>query len=144
MFADKFLRGLHKVREAGNSSWLACCPVHDDKRPSLSIKETLNASGEPCLLIHCFSCHATGVDVAEALGFTAADLFPEKLKYDPTKKQRRQFFPAADVLRCLHRDVLTIEIILRHIDPNKPLSEVGLQEYTEARQRIEVALEYCR
>ncbi len=144
MIADKFLRGLHKVRETGDSSWIACCPVHNDKHPSLSIKETLNASGELCLLLHCFACNASGVDVAEALGLKARDLFPEKLNYDHTKKQKRQYFPAEDVLECIYHDALTIEIIARHVEPDKRMSEIAIQQLSEARHGIEQAVTYIR
>jgi len=143
MIAEKFLRGLHKVKQTGDNKWIACCPCHDDNNPSMSIKETPNDSGEMCVLIHCFACGATGVDVAEALGLKASDLFPEKV-HNTHVKQQRKHFPAIDVLRCLHRDALTIEIIARQIKPNNPMSEVDIDELQKARERIEVALSYCR
>jgi len=143
MLVDKFLPLLDKAKTTGDNTWISCCPVHDDKHPSLSIKETLNDSGEMCVLIHCFACGATGVDVAQALGLTASNLFPEKAHHTQVK-QKRKYFPAMDVLRCLHQDALTIEIIARHIDPNQPMSEVAIDELQKAKQRIEVALSYCK
>jgi len=143
MLADKFLGLLHKVKPTGDDSWIACCPCHDDKTPSMSIKEALNDSGEMCVLIHCFACGATGVDVAQALGLTASNLFPEKA-HSTQVKQKRKYFPAMDVLRCLHQDALTIEIIAREITDGKPMSDIGIGELQQARQRIEVALSYCK
>lgn len=35
----KILPRLEKVKRAGPDKWLAKCPAHDDKRPSLSIRE---------------------------------------------------------------------------------------------------------
>lgn len=144
MLADKFLGLLQKVRPTSDASWIACCPCHDDNNPSMSIKELSNDSGETCVLMHCFACGASGVDVAEALGFKASDLFPEKLSYDHTKKQGRKFFNAMDVLRCLYHDAMTVEIVARHIEPNKPMSALALEQLHEARQRIERATSYCK
>jgi hypothetical protein len=51
--------------------WLVRCPVHDDKRPSLAVREL--ADGK--LLVH---CHAgcTTADVLDALGLRWRDLRP--------------------------------------------------------------------
>jgi len=142
MIVDKFLHLLDKVKPTGDDSWIACCPCHDDKTPSMSIKETLNDSGEPCLLMHCFSCHATGVDVAEALGFKAADLFPEKLNHDHTKKQKRKYFPAKTVFECLARDALLVEICAREMQKGFTLNELTIDMLFDSRKRIHHALSY--
>lgn len=47
----------------------ALCPTHDDKRPSLSIKQ-----GRDGAVLHCFAMCKTG-DVLHALGLNWADLF---------------------------------------------------------------------
>jgi len=142
MIVDKFLHLLDKVKSTGDDSWIACCPCHDDKTPSMSIKETLNDSGEPCLLMHCFSCHATGVDVAEALGFKATDLFAEKLNYDHTKKQKRKYFPAKTVFKCLARDALFVEICAREMQKGFTLNELTIDMLFDSRKRIHHALSY--
>jgi hypothetical protein len=53
-------------------SWQARCPVHDDRTPSLSIRE--GADGR--VLLHCFAGCETGA-VLEALGLQFSDLFPQ-------------------------------------------------------------------
>lgn len=51
---------------------MAKCPAHDDKSPSLSVRETEDGR----VLIHCHAgCGAS--DVLAAIGLTLADLFPE-------------------------------------------------------------------
>ena len=40
MIADTLLSRLEGVRRTGVDRWLAKCPVHDDKHPSLGIKES--------------------------------------------------------------------------------------------------------
>ncbi len=67
---ERILSGLDKVRNRGPDSWMACCPAHIDKNPSLSIKETKDGD----VLLHCFS--GCGVDdVVAALGLEMRDLF---------------------------------------------------------------------
>lgn len=92
----------------GTGRYMACCPAHDDRSPSLSIKECDDGR----LLIHCFAgCPA--VDVLEAVGLSLSDLFPDDLK----GKHRVGFIPhhkrvrlqqAADhertVLACMRAD----------------------------------------
>lgn len=69
---DAFLARLSGVRATGNGKWLACCPSHDDRSPSLSIKLGNNGG----ILVHCFA--GCSVDaILAAIGLTMADLFPD-------------------------------------------------------------------
>ena len=64
-----FLSRLEKVRQIGPSKWVACCPAHDDRTPSMSIKDTPDK-----ILIHCFA----GCDITTILGnvgLEVADIF---------------------------------------------------------------------
>lgn len=68
---EKLLPRLDKLRPNGNGKWLACCPAHDDRSPSLSIRE----ADDGRLLVHCFAgCPAA--DVVAAVGLSLADLYP--------------------------------------------------------------------
>ena len=58
---DLILNGLDKVRKSG-SGWVACCPAHDDKKPSLSISE----GRQGVVLVKCWSGCAQA-DVIQAL-----------------------------------------------------------------------------
>jgi len=52
---------------------MACCPAHDDRNPSLSIREC--SSGH--ILINCFAgCERS--DVVASIGMTMAELMPER------------------------------------------------------------------
>ena len=68
MLAD-ILPKLSKVKKRG-TKYTACCPVHDDKTPSLSLEETGDR-----VLIHCFGCQANGIQVMDALGLSHSFLF---------------------------------------------------------------------
>lgn len=73
--AQKLLDRLQKAKSTGKGRYMACCPAHDDRSPSLSIKECDDGR----LLVHCFAGCPTG-DVLEALGLSLTDLFPDDLQ----------------------------------------------------------------
>ena len=57
----------------GNGKWMALCPAHKDRSPSLAINET-----DERLLLHCFAGCETKY-VAAAVGLDMSDLFHQKL-----------------------------------------------------------------
>jgi DNA primase len=64
MTAEAILERLQKVRRTGDRRWLACCPAHDDRGPSLSLRELDDGR----LLLHCFAgCAAHDVVAAAGL-----------------------------------------------------------------------------
>ena len=90
---ERILSVLDKVRNRGDSSWMACCPAHTDKNPSLSIKETQDGD----ILLHCFA--GCGVDdVLAALGLEMSDLFS---KQAIMVSSTHNTFTAEDVLVAL-------------------------------------------
>ena len=70
---NDILPSLDKVKQRGDRLW-ACCPVHQDKTPSLTLKEQ-----DGMVLMHCFGCNANGLQVVEALGLPASVLFLKPL-----------------------------------------------------------------
>ena len=69
---DKFLDRLDKVRKSGKG-WIACCPAHADKSPSLNLTEAPDGK----VLIHCFAgCYPS--EICNALGLDEQDMFPPK------------------------------------------------------------------
>ncbi len=68
---DRLLERLERVKATGPGRWSACCPAHDDKSPSLAIREL----GDERVLLHCFTGCSTA-DVLAAVGLEFADLFP--------------------------------------------------------------------
>ena len=49
--AEAVARQLDQPRRTGKHSWMACCPAHDDKTPSLSLTDKQNGK----LTWHCFA-----------------------------------------------------------------------------------------
>lgn len=72
MRIDIILDRLEKVRPSGNKQWMACCPSHADKSPSLGLKELSDGR----ILINCLAgCGAA--DVLHSIGLTLSDLYPD-------------------------------------------------------------------
>lgn len=77
---NRILERLNKVKKAGKG-YMACCPAHDDKSPSLSVREAEDGR----VLVHCFGgCSARAV--MEAIELELHDLFATSL--DPEERLR--------------------------------------------------------
>jgi hypothetical protein len=73
MKIDMLLDALRKVRVTGSGEWVACCPAHDDKTPSLAIKEV----GDGRILVHCYA-NCPVEEVLGSIGMTLSDLMPDR------------------------------------------------------------------
>jgi CHC2 zinc finger len=82
---ENLLSHLDKVKRTGKDSYLACCPAHADKSPSLTVREASDGR----ILIHCFAGCDTE-SVLSSIGMTFDDLFPER-DIQPGKPDRRPF-----------------------------------------------------
>ena len=70
------LHRLDKVTNTGDG-WMACCPAHDDRNPSLSIK-----TAGTKILLHCFAgCSIE--NIAQAIGLEVKDLHLDEPKAQP-------------------------------------------------------------
>tara|TARA_R110000803_G_scaffold30935_3_gene69406 strand:+ start:722 stop:1114 length:393 start_codon:yes stop_codon:yes gene_type:complete len=86
MSVEAILMMLDGVKANGKSKWVALCPVHSEKNPSMGIKECSDGT----VLINCFACGATGVEVVESIGVGVSELFPpDSIRpAGPTRDQR--------------------------------------------------------
>jgi hypothetical protein len=133
---DNLLGALDKVKATGHGKWKACCPVHSDKTPSLAIKEDAGH-----IVMHCFGCGASGVQVIEALGMDISDLFP------PTNEERkgqRKPFSASDLLDLLQYETGVVLIAASDVIAGKPISAEDHQRVVTAFKRINLAADYGR
>jgi len=129
--AQKLLNRLEKVRRTGEGRYMACCPAHDDRTPSLSIKECDDGR----LLVHCFAGCPTD-DVMAAVGLTMADLFASSFRRHSCKPglsevKRRELREVADierlVLACMRSDAARGEPIDPHraVQAKERLARIG-------------------
>ena len=72
MSLQNILPRLQKVKQVGPHQYQACCPAHDDKQPSLSIKETDDGK----VLLHCHKGCAVE-QIVGRLGLPMSELFPD-------------------------------------------------------------------
>lgn len=140
MPADTLLSRLDGVRQTGPGRWLARCPAHDDRRPSLSIRETDDGT----VLIHDFGgCEA--VDVIAAVGLELADLFPDsdghpgghpRAHARPGNPPR---IPAADRLAAIDREATVVAMIADSAAKGATITEAMRERLALAASRIGAA-----
>lgn len=69
---DQFFGKLKDVRRRGQGKWMACCPAHDDAKPSLSIA----IGGQGKLILSCVSAKCETEAILKSMGLAWKDLFP--------------------------------------------------------------------
>jgi len=138
---ERMLGMLTKVK-GRNGSWTACCPAHNDKGPSLAIRETPDGR----VLLHCFAGCET-LTVVQALGMDMTDLFPpdDKRREYPIegKKSLKPAFYASDLMRIISFEALVVAICAYDMSQGKKLSETDRERMKLSQQRIEEAVKYA-
>jgi hypothetical protein len=138
MTAAALLDRLDKVRRTGPGTWIACCPAHDDRGPSLSVRETDGGR----TLVYCFAGCSIG-EVVGAAGIQLSDLFPPRDpdRIDHRKRGERRPFPAADALRCVAQESLLVAIAASRLGSGHPLDDEGRARLLLAAGRLQSAAE---
>ena len=137
---EKFLSRLEKVK-GRNGSWTACCPSHNDKSPSLAVREGEDGR----ILIHCFGGCDT-LSVIQALGMDMSDLFPPKREWSgetQSVKAMKPAFYASDLLRIISFECLVVSICAYDMSQGKKIDEGDRERLKVAQQRIEEVMRYA-
>ena len=116
MRTEEILDRLQKVKSCGSGKWKACCPAHEDKSPSLSIKQT----DEGNTLIKCWSGCFTA-DIVESIGLQMNDLFYESSAIDKSDYKKKQ----------LIRDLKNSQLFIAIYDATALAGDVITKEDTE-------------
>lgn len=133
MNIDSFLNQLDKVKSTGTGRWLARCPAHDDRSPSLSIGEATDGT----ILIKCWvGCGA--VDVVTALGMELRDLFPNKIENRPSLKPYERWVPR-DVIKALAEESMLLAIAASAMAAGKTHTEADNARLLVAASRFHAA-----
>jgi len=141
MTIDEFLVRLPKVKPVGPGQWKACCPAHEDRSPSLSVK--LADDGK--ILVHCFGGCETSA-ICDSVGIEFTDLFPEKLSNSGPVATPIKFgntgFTALDALRCLSHESALAASLAVELAEGRVLSPPELDRLATATLRLSVALAF--
>jgi hypothetical protein len=127
---ERLLTRLDAVRPTGPGRWIARCPAHDDRRPSLGIRET----GDGTLLLKCWAgCGAA--DVMAAIGLSLADLFPGKPENRLPLRPRERWIPS-DVWRCVAHEAGIAAIAASDIAAGRTVSAEDAERAGLAADRL--------
>lgn len=138
MTVQTLLSRLDRVKQTGPGQWVARCPAHDDRRPSLSIREADDGK----ILIHDFAgCDAYAILGAVGMDFT--DLFPD----DPARGSGgipKKPMPYAEALRCISFEALLAATAACNLANGETLTDTDRARLLLAARRINHALEVCQ
>jgi hypothetical protein len=122
---------LERVKQMGPGRWLARCPAHQDKSPSLSIRELDDGR----VLLHDFGGCEIG-DVLAALGLSMSELFEKPLGELP---RTHSTIPARDLLEALDHEITVAALIVADIVRERRVHPDQFKRFTQAAARIGAA-----
>ena len=122
------LSRLSKVASRSNDEWLACCPAHEDKTPSLAIRQ----SSDGKILLHCFAgCSIE--EITDALGLSLNKLFPDNgFNHNDYHHQLKQ----SQYKEILSNEQLVVAIAEAEIKRNHKLNAKNTGRHLLALSRI--------
>lgn len=128
MALSDLISRLDRVKRTGQRRWLARCPAHEDRSPSLGVREIEDGR----VLVHCFAgCEVEAVLTAVGLNFDA--LFPDHIEYG---KHERKPFPASDVLRAIVHETTIVAVAAFNVRRGIALSDQDCERLTVAAERL--------
>ena len=133
MSIESLISRLDGVKETGHGKYVARCPAHDDKSPSLAIKECSDGR----ILIHDFAGCETE-NVLAAIGLNFSDVMPERIGADHSYKPLKPRFDARQVLECISHETMVVCILAERFADIA--SEKDSERLLIAASRINAAL----
>jgi len=136
MYINRILYRLNKVKKTSkDNEYLALCPAHEDKNPSLSVGELPDGR----ILINCFAgCEAA--HVLNAIGLDLSELYPKKLG---VFKSVIKPFSSTHGIMLIGYESTIILACAGFLREGKELSEANFARLVEAVTRIQNVLRTC-
>lgn len=132
---ERVLSRLDKVQKLDpkqhKARYMACCPAHDDKKPSLSV----SLSQKDNVLLHCWS-GCSSHEIVSALGMQMTDLFPPRNERTHHAKGRPAF-NAYDAIAVVARDALLVMLAAAKLRNGEQLSEKDMDDLVSASGRCQ-------
>ena len=132
---DKILQRLRNVKPSGGNQFMACCPAHEDRTPSLSIKDV----GGGRILINCLAGCATE-DVLSSIGMDWSDIMPEKTTHHRAKPTKDRVY-ATDALKAIRHEAQIVMICAMDMKKGRQLPQETHERLELAMTRINTALD---
>ncbi len=136
MNAHRLLDRLDRVRQVAPQRWIASCPAHDDKSPSLSVRELDDGR----VLVHDFGGCDAG-NVLAAVGMSLSDLYPERVKTNGRPTKPNHSHAAREALRVLSVEALIVALSAENIAEDVVLTDEDRDRLRIAAARIRAAAE---
>jgi hypothetical protein len=124
---EDILGHLEKVKRLAGGRYQACCPVHGDKNPSMSLTEK-----DGKVLIHCFACGAKGIDVVRELGLPASVLFADQLNRTQVSGYQKK-----KILEELEYSKMFINIYDAAVERNETISLDDNRKYRMHKAKVQ-------
>jgi len=133
---NRLLDQLDKVKKTGTDRYIARCPAHADKSPSLTIR-----FNDDKILLHCFGGCAVDA-VVSAIGLTLSDLMPDRVNFEGTKPIKSKI-PASDLLAFIHFEATIVMLSAGDMIAGNTLSDTSFLRLRLAHERLEGAVQEC-
>jgi hypothetical protein len=130
MSVDALIARVDRVRRVGHAQWVARCPAHEDRTPSLSIRELEDGR----VLIHDFGgCGPEAV--LAAVGLTFTDLFPERPIAERAPRVKKPW-RIADVVQALEFELIVALSVLAAVHARQELTDDDRNRAGACRDRV--------
>lgn len=126
---ELILSRLPKHQERGNGQHIAACPAHDDRSPSLSIREAEDGK----VLLQCFA-GCTVEEICGALGIEVSELFPRTEKHHAPPRRVRMAL--TDAFHCLQYEATVVAIAADMLADGKELSAAEHERLRKAARKL--------
>lgn len=131
MIADRLLIRLDRVRQTRSNQWSACCPAHNDRSPSLGIKELPDGR----VLIRCHAgCNAD--EILSAVNLSLSDLYPPQMAEQHYRGRRERLITATQGLAIVANETLVAAIIASDIAKGKAVIDNDIDRLWLAVGRV--------
>jgi hypothetical protein len=126
------LRGLSGVRQRQPGQWSARCPAHEDRGPSLSVRET----SDKAVLLHCFA-GCTVHDITALLGLDMADLYSPRDSRPGEPKRPPRLLTTGQALGLLRQEAMLTFVAASNLSRGMTLTDQDRARLLTAVGRIE-------
>jgi hypothetical protein len=134
--SGRLLERLDGVGPRGPGRWMARCPAHRDRIPSLSIREA-----DDRMLLHCFAGCSAG-DVLAAVGLALGDLYERPQDHSRhCIRDYRHVHAAREALKLLAHESFVVLLAAENLAQGRTLEDLDLARLSRAVEAIRTARE---